>query len=314
MLIRRANGDVVAIDGRETAPAGASRDMFLRNGKVKPELCQTGALASGVPGSLAAYEFALNHYGRKKLKELILPAADIAQKGFPVETVYALCLKSVEHELAGFDSTRKVFFRGGHPLGKGDVLKQPDLAFTYRQIAEHGVDWFYRGPFAEAVAKWMQENGGLLTARDFKNFEIKLREPIVSTYRGFTLVGFPPPSSGGIHVAEILNILENFDLKSLDEATRLHVIAQAMKLAFADRAYWLGDPDFVDVPRGLADKVYASSLAKSISKEHVTAVPSHGMPPNAQTDLFKKHTTHFSVADAEGKKKACTATVNTSFG
>src|SRR5207245_6260251 len=116
------------------------------------------------------------------------------------------------------------------------------------------------------------------------------------------------------HVAEILNILENFDLKSLDEATRLHLIAEAMKWAFADRVYWLGDPDFVDVPRGLADKVYASSLAKSISKEHVTAVPSHGMPPNAQTDLFKKHTTHFSVADAEGNWVACAATVNTSFG
>ena len=314
MLIRRANGETVAIDGRETAPAGASRDIFVRNGRAKTELSQTGALASGVPGSLAAYEFALSHYGRKKLKELISPAAEIAEKGFPVESAYALCLKSVEHELARFDSTGKVFFKGGHPLGNGDVLRQPDLAFTYRQIAEHGVDWFYRGPFAEAVAKWMQENDGLLTARDFNNYEIKLREPIVSTYRGYTLVGFPPPSSGGIHVAQILNVLENFDLESLDEVTRLHVIAEIMKRAFADRAYWLGDPDFVNVPRGLADKAYATALARSISKEHVTAVPSHGMPPNAQTDLFKKHTTHFSVADSEGNWVACTATVNTSFG
>src|SRR5437867_5011863 len=160
----------------------------------------------------------------------------------------------------------------------------------------------------------MQVKGGLLTARDFKNYEIKLREPIVSTYGGYTLLGFPPPSSGGIHVAEILNILENFDLKSLDEGARLHVIAEAMKLAFADRAYWLGDPDFVNVPRGLVDKAYAKALAKSISKDHVTAVPSHGTPPNAQTDVFKKHTTHFSVADAEGNWVACTATVNTSFG
>ncbi len=314
MLIRLANGQVVAIDGRETAPAAASRDMFVRNGQAKTELSQTGALASGVPGALAAYEFAVQHYGRKKLKELILPAAEIAEKGFVLDAAYAQCLKSVAEEMGRFDASRAVFFRDGQPLLKDDILKQPDLARTYRRIAQEGSDWFYRGLFARATAKWMEQNGGLLTALDFANYQCKLRQPIISTYRGYKLLGFPPPSSGGLHVAQILNILETFDLRALDEGTRLHVIAEAMKLAFADRAYWLGDSDFVKVPSGLADKGYARTLAARINKAHVTEVTSHGIPPDSQVDSIKKHTTHFCVADAEGSWVACTATVNTSFG
>jgi len=162
----------------------------------------------------------------------------------------------------------------------------------------------------------MKQNGGLLTARDFRNYKLKLREPIRSSYRGFQIVSFPPPSSGGVLVAQILNILEHFGLRSLQEAARLHVIAEAMKLAFADRAYWLGDPDFAKVPRGLVDKEYGAALAARINREHVTEVWSHGLPPGWNHDVFKKHkhTTHFSVADAEGNWVACTATVNTGFG
>jgi gamma-glutamyltranspeptidase/glutathione hydrolase len=216
--------------------------------------------------------------------------------------------------MARFESTKAVFFKDGKLLGKGDVLKQPDLAASYRHIAEQGSDWFYRGPFAVATGKWMAQNGGLMTAADFKHYEVVLREPIVSTYRGFKIISFPPPSSGGVHVMQILNMLEHFDLKSLDEATRLHVMAEAMKLAFADRAYWLGDPDFANVPRGLVDKPYAASLAQKIKLDRVIDVGSHGTPPDSSSNLFKKHTTHFSVADEEGNWVACTATVNTSFG
>ena len=160
----------------------------------------------------------------------------------------------------------------------------------------------------------MKANGGLMTAADFANYHLALREPVKTTYRGYKIVTFSPPSSGGVHVAQMLNILEHFKLKTLDEATRLHVIAEAMKLAFADRAHWLGDPDFAKVPRGLVSKKYAATLAKRISLDHVTAVSSHGEPPNWNTDVFKQHTTHFSVADAEGNWVACTATVNTTFG
>lgn len=314
LLIYRANGSLVAIDGREMAPAAATPDIFVRNGKADTALSQAGPLASAVPGALAAYEFAVEHYGKRKLSELILPAAEIAEKGFPLDDSYARCVQRAAGDLGRFESSRAVFFRNGKPLAQGDILKQPDLARTYRGIAARGSDWFYRGPFAQAVGRWMKDNGGIMTAEDFRNYKICLREPMLSSYRGFTIVGFPPPSSGGVHVAQILNLLETFDLKSLDEATRLHVTAEAMKLAFADRAYWLGDPDFVKVPRGLMARDYALSLARTINPQHANQTVSHGTPPDWQTDVFKKHTTHFSVADAEGNWVACTATINTSFG
>ena len=314
MLIRRANGKFVAIDGREMAPGAATRDMFLRDGAGDTKLSQTGALASGVPGALAAYEYAVKHYGKKQMRELLLPAADIAEKGFVVSKSYANRLKGVAEDMARFESSRAVFFKGNEPTPAGDVLRQPDLANTYRHIASDGSRWFYRGPFAQAAESWMKANGGIMTARDFRNYKVRSREPLVTSYRRYTVVGFPPPSSGGVHVAQILNILENFDLRGMDEVTRTHVIAEAMKLAFADRAYWLGDPAFAKVPRGLVDKSYARELAGKINLKHAIPVSGHGNPPKAQSDVFKKHTTHFSVADAEGNWVACTATVNTGFG
>lgn len=314
MLIRRANGSFAAIDGRETAPQSASRDMFLRNGKGDTELSQTGALASGVPGALAAYDYAVKHYGRKQLKEIILPAADLAERGFPLSASYASRLASVESDMAKFEASRAVFFKNGKPMARGEILKQPELAATYRRIAERGSDWFYRGSFARTVEQWMKKNGGVMTARDFHDYQVRLRKPIFGNYRGYEIASFPPPSSGGVHVTEILNILENFNLRTCDEVTRLHLIAEAMKLAFADRAYWLGDPDFAKVPMGLIDRKYGATLAAKINPERVTTVAAHGMPPEWDRNVFKKHTTHFSVADAEGNWVACTATVNTSFG
>ncbi len=316
MLIRRANGEFVALDGREMAPAAATRDMFMRNGKGDTELSQTGALASAVPGALAVYEQVVSKYGRKKLADLLLPAAQIAEDGFPIDFVYARKLKSTAEKLQLFESPRGIFFKpDGAPLNEGDVLKQPDLARSYRAMARDGVDWFYHGSFAAAVAAWMKEHGGILTEADFANYVVKQRTPLVSDYRGYTIVGLPPPSSGGVHVAQILNILEGFDLKALTGVgERHHVIAEAMKLAFADRAYWLGDPDFVNVPSGLADKGYARELAARIRLDRAIDVPTHGTPPESDKRFFEKHTTHFSTADAEGNWVACTATVNTAFG
>jgi gamma-glutamyltranspeptidase / glutathione hydrolase len=314
MLIRLANGKVMAVDGREMSPAAATPNMFLRDGKGDTELSQTGPLASGVPGEVAAFDYAVTRHGRKRLKELILPAAELAEKGFAIGPNYAARLQSVAADLAKFEAARAIFFKEGKPLRAGDVLKQGDLAATYRAIAEQGSDWFYRGPFAQATGKWMKANGGIMTAADFANYHIALREPVETTYRGYKVISFPPPSSGGVHLVQMLNILEKFDLKSLDETTRLHVIAEAMKLAFADRAYWLGDPDFAKVPRGLVSKKYAATLAKKINLKRTTEVPSHGTPPGWENDLFKKHTTHWSVADAEGNWVACTATINTTYG
>jgi gamma-glutamyltranspeptidase/glutathione hydrolase len=315
MLIRRANGEFVAIDGREMAGAAATRDMFLRNGKGDTSLSQTGALASGVPGSVATYSYALEKFGRKKFAELLEPAARVAEEGFPIDEVFARKLKATADDLRRFDSSRAIFLKAdGSALAKGEVLKQPELAASYRAMAKEGADWFYRGAFAHQTEAWMKANGGILTAQDFAGYHIALREPVRGTYRGYDLVSFAPPSSGGIHVLQILNILENFELKPMDEATRVHVVAEAMKLAFADRAFWLGDPDFTAVPRGLLRKDYAKTLAARITLDHVCDVSTHGEPPDATTDVFGKHTTHFSAADAEGNWVACTATVNTAFG
>ncbi len=315
MLIRLADGRMVAIDGREKAPAAATRDMFIRDGKADPALSQTGALASGVPGEIAAFDYAVKNFGRKKFGELFAPGAKIAAEGFVLKESYAARLKGSANDLAKFESSHQIFFKDGKPLKAGDVLKQPDLAITYRALGAHGADWFYRGPFAQAAAIWMKNHGGIMTAADFANYQIKLREPVSTDYRGYHVVTFPPPSSGGVHLLEMLNTLEHFNLKQMDEATRLHVIAETMKLAFADRAYWLGDPDFAKVPRGLVAKDYAATLAKKISLDHAMDPPEHGNPPAAETDAFTdKHTTHFSVADAEGNWVACTCTVNTGFG
>lgn len=316
LLIRRANGEFVAIDGREMAPAAATRDMFVRDGQADTHLSQTGALASGVPGEVAAFTYAAEKFGRKKFADLALPAAKIAEDGFPIDRVYDAKIKAVADDLRTFEAPKALLFHeDGTPLAEGDTLRQPELAANLRALAEKGADWFYRGPYAAKVAAWMKANGGLITAEDFANYHIVLREPLHGTYRGAEIVSFPPPSSGGVHVLEILNMLENFDLAKLDELTRIHVIAECMKLAFADRAYWLGDPDFVPVPRGLLRKDYAQGLAARIHLDSVLAVPTHGDPPDATTDVFdQKHTTHFSVADADGNWVACTCTVNTSFG
>src|SRR5437667_5969658 len=264
MLIRLADGTFVAIDGRETAPSAATRDMFVRNGKVVPELSLTGPLAAGVPGALAAYDYALRHCGKLSLKELLLAAAKIAEHGFPINRHYAERLAASAKELKMFEASRAAFLPEGVAKRAGEILRLPDLAKTYHAIADTGHDWIYRGPFATATAAWMKNNGGLLTAQDFGNYHAKLREPVLTTYRGCQLVGFPPPSSGGGHVGQILNIVENFDLKTMgpDSADFIHVVTEAMKLAFADRAYWLGDPDFVKVPRNLVAKDYAAKLAR----------------------------------------------------
>jgi hypothetical protein len=196
-------------------------------------------------------------------------------------------------------------------------LIQADLAKTYRSIASEGTDWFYHGPFATAVEAWSQKNGGLITVRDFADYKTVRRNPIRTQYRGFEVIGFPPPSSGGVHVGQILNILENFELKNStanEYQETLHIVAEAMKLAFADRAFWLGDPDYIKVPTGLVDTAYGKQLAHLISLEKATPVKSHGTPPDHLDRFFEKHTTHIAAADSAGNWVAITTTLNTSFG
>ena len=265
ILIRRADGQVVALDGRETAPAAAQRDMFLREGKADPDLSRKGPLAVGVPGALAAYQWALQHHGTRSIDAVIQPSAKVAREGFTLGPDYVRRLKGAVEKLREFPGAAAIFLNDAHALEVGDKLVQEDLAATYDGIAGEGIDYFYRGPVARKIARWMKAHGGLLTEADFAAYEPVPREPIRSTYRDYEILGFPPPSSGGVHVAQMLNMLESFDLAGLSEADRAHVLAEAMKLAFADRAHWLGDPGFAKVPRGLIDKVYAADLAKKIS-------------------------------------------------
>ena len=318
ILIRTPQGEMIAIDGREMAPAAAHRDMYLRDGKPDPNLSQTGALASGVPGALAAYHEAVTQFGRSKFSDLLQPGIEAASEGFVVSKAYENKLRTAQKQLGRFPGSAAVLLKtDGSIYKKGETLVQTDLAETYRSISKNGPSWFYNGPFATKLATWMKQNGGIVTARDMANYHTVRRKPVVTKYRDFEIFGFPPPSSGGVHVGQVLNILEPFDLRKIndDEPTRMkHVGAEAMKLAFADRAYWLGDPDYINVPRGLIDKEYASQLSKRIKFDHVSEVTSHGTPPNADSKFFEKHTTHIAAADAEGYWVAITSTVNTTFG
>jgi len=252
------------------------------------------------------------------LKELLLPAAELAENGFTVSTSLASAIRRTSDILKRFEGSRQMLLKtDGSAYQAGETLRLPDLARTYHQIAEQGTDWFYRGELAKTVAAWMAENGGILTAEDFDNYQAAERQPVQTSYRDWQIVGFPPPSSGGVHVAQILNILEGFDLEQEYEKDKVrcaHLIVEAMKLAFADRAYWLGDADFADVPRGLISKKYASQLAEKIDPERATEVLKHGTPPQVNESLFNRHTTHIAAADTAGYWVAITATVNTSFG
>ncbi|MFM7099562.1 MAG: gamma-glutamyltransferase family protein, partial [Verrucomicrobiota bacterium] len=269
-LIRLADGRVVALDGRETAPRRATREMFLRDGRADPALSQDGPLAAGVPGELAVLARASTNHGRLPLARLLEQAASLAERGFTLGPGYVARVGESRDALRRFPAAAGLLLTPqGDPLPAGTLLRQPDLAATYRALARHGWAWFYDGEFARRTGDWMAANGGLLRREDFADYRPRERPPVRGRYRGCDIISFPPPSSGGVHVVEILNLLERFRLRPLgdDSAEFVHLVAEAMKLAFADRAHWLGDPDFARVPRGLVDKKYAAGLARRISRE-----------------------------------------------
>lgn len=314
-VIRWADGAIEAIDGREMAPAAAHRDMYLRDGKAVSALSRLGALAVGVPGSVAVFDYLADKGGAKPIASLYREAADIAEQGFALSPEYAKRLQRHRDNLAKFKATSAIFLDPDQQAWPaGHRLIQQDLAKTYRQLAQQGSDYFYRGAFAQRLADWMREHGGLITQKDMANYQMKIREPIRSTFYGYNVYGFPPPSSGGAHVAQILNMVEQLDLAKQPTEQRQHQLAEAMKLAFADRAYWLGDPDFAKVPKGLIDRAYTAKLAQTIQPDKASVVEQHGTPENSDQDWFDKHTTHLAVADKAGNWVAITTTLNTSFG
>ena len=315
ILVRMADGRILAIDGREMAPAAAARDMFVVNGKADPELSRTGPLAAGIPGSVAALDKLQKLGGNLKFRDVILPAADLAEKGFAISPLLAERMASTAGNLAKFPASAAIYLdKNNKPLPAFSQLQQKDLAATYRAIAKQGPRYFYNGDFAKKTGRWMAANGGIITDKDFANYQAKMRKPIVSEFAGYTLYGFPPPSSGGVHVAQILNILEQFDLDNLAPAERYHLMAEAMKFAFADRAHWLGDSDFTKVPLSLTDKRYAQTIAQKISLDKTITDVLPGNPNVDIQHLMNKHTTHIAAADLDGNWVAITATVNTSFG
>ena len=317
ILLHKPNGEFVAIDGRETAPIKASRDMYIREGRADSDLSQTGALSIGVPGALAAYNHVTSKYGNLSIAKHLRDASKIADQGFVLDSSYLRRLNKVVNKLRRFPDSARIFLDdNGAPWPIGHRLKQPDLARSYLKISNQSAEWFYKGAFALKTEHWMKENGGLILQEDFIRYEPKRREPVRSTYRNYEIIGYPPPSSGGVHVAQILNILENFDLFNMSPSSAefIHLVTEAMRLAFADRSYWLGDADFVSVPKGLASKKYGQILAKKINPKKVSRINAHSTPSDADTNLFGKHTTHFSVADSDGWWVSCTATINTTFG
>jgi gamma-glutamyltranspeptidase/glutathione hydrolase len=314
ILVRLADGRVIAIDGREMAPGGIDRDLYFEDGKVQPERTREGALAVGIPGSVAALHQLQSMGGKLSWEDVLLPASRLAEKGFAIDPTMAERLASSRERLVRFPATAAIFLRpdGATPVA-GDTLRQPDLAASYRALAKEGPDWFYEGDFAARTAQWMTANGGVVRAEDFHNYTTQLRQPLHTRFHGYDIYGFPAPSSGGTHVAQILAMLEPVDLKKFDEGDYYHWVGEAMRLAFADRAYWLGDPDFVTVPDGLLNSEYLLGRASGITAERRMPQVDHGVPPDADPG-FDRHTTHIAAADADGNWVAITTTLNTSFG
>lgn len=320
MVIRLADRNrAVAIDYRETAPASATRDMFLNEkGEADPLKSRFTGLGVGVPGTVAGLAYAHQKYGSGKLSlaQLIAPAIRLARDGFEIDARLAASLAQAQSRLARHSSSADIFLKpDGSAPGAGERLVQKDLAQTLEAVAQEGPFAFYEGPIADRIAAQVRLAGGHMTRHDLAEYRIRERVPVRGTYRGYEIVSMPPPSSGGVHLVQMLNILEGYDLRALGKATpaTLHLLIEVMKLAYADRSEFLGDPDFVKVPvQGLASKRYAAALRKEIDPERArsAAEVKPGKPAAYESD----HTTHFSVVDRNGNAVANTYTLNFFYG
>jgi len=318
MLIHEAGtGETVALDYREKAPMKATRDMFLdEKGDADPEKSGYSYLAAGVPGTVAGMAMALEKYGTISLERALQPAIEFAEKGFPVDTGTRDSLIAAKKRMQASEASMQIFFKeGGQPYDVGELLIQKDLAQTLRLIAEKGQDAFYTGAIADKIVAVMQANGGLISKEDLAQYSPVLRKPIRGTYRGYDIYSMPPPSSGGVHIVQILNILEAYPISYLghNSAATLHLMAEAMKLAYADQSKHLGDSDFVPVPvKGLISKSYAAALRGQIDQYRAT--PSITVLPGEPGKYESNNTTHFSVIDKEGNAVSNTFTINYSYG
>lgn len=316
LLHDNKNNKSIMIDGRETAPLKASRNMYLdRKGNVVSGLSVNGALAAGIPGEPAALVHIAKKYGRLSLKETLAPAIRAARKGFVVTEHYrrmaGFRLKALQKSKNAKDAA-KIFLKNNQVPPLGYVIKQPELAKTLKAIARHGHKGFYAGKVAKKLVKSNNKAGGIWTLKDLKKYQIKERQPIISDYKGYRLTSVAPPSSGGIALAEMLNILSFYNIDQLSGVNRIHVIVEAMRRTYRDRAEFLGDTDYVQVPvKKLISKEYAKSLQQKIDFEKAT--PSSSLKGVADTS-GGNHTTHFSILDKKGNRVAATLSVNYPFG
>ncbi len=330
MLIRMNDGKTTAIDYRETAPNHASQNMYLdKDGKVITGASTIGHLSVGVPGTIAGLSLALEKYGTMKWGDLVEPAHKLASEGFHVSYWLANNLSNSSDLipryprgasagrdlLSKFPESNRIFLKNGQHYKAGEIFKQPELAETLSRLQKQGPREFYEGRTAELIVEEMKKHGGIITLEDLKNYKVAIREPLKSSYRGYEVITMPPPSSGGIALIEMLNILEGYDLKNLgfNSIEKNHILVETMRRAFADRAEFLGDPDFVKVPtRGLISKDYAKEIRKTIDLNKATPSKEikHGQVESYESDS----TTHFSIVDSLGNAVSNTYTLNGSYG
>ena len=310
--------ETIAIDYREKAPAGAFRDLFLdEEGNYDKKNAQFSLLSAGVPGSVAGFHHALINYGTLSWEEILKPAIKLAEEGFeiPHDLANTLASKRYRARLSANEAAAKVFYKEDKSLYvAGEILIQKDLARTLKLLSELGPDAFYKGEIAALIVKEMEKNGGLITLQDLKNYNIVEREPLVGDYKDYKIVSMPPSSSGGTHLIQMLNMLEEFPIKEMGfgSAESIHILAEVMKRAYADRSKYLGDTDFYKVPSSLTSKEYAMSLNAFISGDKIT--PSDEVSPGNPYPYESPDTTHFSVMDSSGNAVSNTYTLNFSYG
>ncbi|MDE2429951.1 MAG: gamma-glutamyltransferase [Burkholderiales bacterium] len=317
MLIHDAkSAKDIALDFREMAAKGAQRNMYLdAQGNVAPGRSLFTHLAVGVPGTVAGLSQAANKYGSLPLKDLLAPAIKLAEQGFVISPHLAAILDAEREHLGAWPSSRAIFFKDGRPLQAGEKLVQKDLAQSLRLIAAKGPSAFYQGSIAKKIAAEMAQHHGIIDADDLKNYHVAERIPVKGNYRGYEVISMPPPSSGGVHIIQMLNMLEHFPVaaQGSNSAQNLHLLSEVMKLAYADRSEYLGDPDFINVPvKGLTSRAYADELVKKINPDYAT--PSAQIKPGHPQPYESDQTTHFSVADTFGNVVATTYTLNLNFG
>jgi gamma-glutamyltranspeptidase / glutathione hydrolase len=314
LVYRPSAGEPVTYDFREAAPAKASATMFMKDGQYSAEVHHNSYLAVGVPGTVAGLHLAWKEQGKLPWKRLVEPAVALARDGFPVSEGLAHSLKSALHSFEKYPASLAQFSKAGAPYEPGDTLKQADLARTLEKIAVQGPSGFYEGDTALALEREMAAHGGLITRKDLESYKAVRRAPVTGTYRGYDIISMPPPSSGGVALVEMLNVLEGYDLAKLGfgAAAEIHLVAESMKRAYSDRAHYLGDPDFnKNMPLArLMSKEYAAELRGTISRDHtVKASPTTFEWPHESDE-----TTHISVVDGDRNAVSMTYTLEQGYG